>query len=146
MLNFLLPKAIWRHVESSIWRHLEPSISTMVLKNSRNLQKGHMALNYSRWLTVKLTINDKKLNFKENIQQVCRKVAQKSGFFSRIAKNISYQVRIKVYKSIIATHFDYCVTPEGSHGSQLLQKHHMVLKYFRWLQTELQKKIWMNDI
>ncbi len=53
---------------------------------------------------------DNKVNLKENIQLVCKKVARKIGLFSRISRNLTYKARVSVYKSIIAPHFDYCAS------------------------------------
>lgn len=51
---------------------------------------------------------DHKLTMNENIQFVCKKLAKKIGFFSRIARNLTFSARLNVYKSIISPHFDYC--------------------------------------
>lgn len=51
---------------------------------------------------------DDRLNFKENNSYICKKVAKKIGFFARVARNLTTSAKINLYKSIIATHFDYC--------------------------------------
>lgn len=53
---------------------------------------------------------DHKLDFKENVDYVCKKVAKKVGVLSRLANNITMGARISIYKAIIAPHFDYCST------------------------------------
>lgn len=55
-------------------------------------------------------IIDNKVNLKENIQLVCKKVARKIGLFSRISKNLTYKARVMVYTATIAPHFDYCAS------------------------------------
>lgn len=37
-------------------------------------------------------------------------MAKKIGFFGRIAKNLTFAARLNVYKSIIASHFDFCAS------------------------------------
>lgn len=53
-------------------------------------------------------IIDEKLNFKANIDYVCKKVAKKVGVLVRLARNFTIGARISIYKSVIAPHFDYC--------------------------------------
>lgn len=53
---------------------------------------------------------DDKLDFKENVDYVCKKVAKKVGVLSRLTNNITMGARITIYKTIIAPHFDYCST------------------------------------
>ena len=53
-------------------------------------------------------IIDHKLNFKENVDYVCKKAAKKVGILSRLAKNLTFGARVSIYKSVIAPHFDYC--------------------------------------
>lgn len=51
---------------------------------------------------------DYKLNFKANVDYICKKVAKKVGVLSRLARYITFGARMSIYKSIIAPHFDYC--------------------------------------
>ena len=53
---------------------------------------------------------DNRLTFKANVDYVCKKVSKKVGVLSRLAKFITLDARINIYKSIIAPHFDYCAT------------------------------------
>lgn len=41
-------------------------------------------------------------------EYMCRKISKKIGFFARISNKLSIGNRVKVYKSIIAPHFEYC--------------------------------------
>lgn len=45
---------------------------------------------------------------KSHSEYICRKIAKKIGFFARISNKLSIEHRIKVYKAIIAPHFEYC--------------------------------------
>ena len=51
---------------------------------------------------------DYNLDFKQNVDYVCKKVAKKVGVLSRLASNLTMGARISIYKAIIAPHFDYC--------------------------------------
>lgn len=51
---------------------------------------------------------DNKLDLKENVEYVCKKVANKVGVLSRLANNLTMGARITTYKKIIAPHFDCC--------------------------------------
>lgn len=65
---------------------------------------------------------DHKLTMNENIQFVCKKLAKKIGFFSRIARNLTFAARLNVYKTIILPHFDYCSSLLMSTNQQYLTK------------------------
>ena len=51
---------------------------------------------------------DCKLNFKENFEHVCKKIARKVGVLSRLSKDLTFGARCSIYQSVIAPHFDYC--------------------------------------
>lgn len=53
---------------------------------------------------------DEKLSFKANVDYVCKKVAKKVGLLTRLARNLTINARISIYKSVIAPHFDYCAS------------------------------------
>lgn len=53
---------------------------------------------------------DNKLNFKDNTDFICKKVAKKIGFLSRIQNKLNFSHKVLIYKSIIAPHFDFCAT------------------------------------
>lgn len=50
---------------------------------------------------------DSKINFKENAENLCKKVAKKIGVLSKISRNLT-EARNNFYKSVIAPHFDDC--------------------------------------
>lgn len=62
-------------------------------------------VNHIKYLGVMI---DHKIDFKENVDYVCKKVAKKVGVLSRLASNLTIAARISIYKAIIAPHFDYC--------------------------------------
>lgn len=51
---------------------------------------------------------DSNLKMKSHNEYIGKKIAKKIGFFARISKHLSIEHRIKVYKAIIAPHFEYC--------------------------------------
>lgn len=51
---------------------------------------------------------DSKLNFKQNINFIIKKVSKKIYFLNRIKRKIPLNQRILLYKSIVAPHFDFC--------------------------------------
>lgn len=51
---------------------------------------------------------DSKLNFKEHVDNLCKKVAKKVGVLARTRRNLNYLSSVNIYKTIIAPHFDYC--------------------------------------
>lgn len=53
-------------------------------------------------------IIDCNLKMKSHHEYMCKKIAKKIGFFARISSKLSIENRIKVYKTIIAPHFEYC--------------------------------------
>lgn len=53
---------------------------------------------------------DNKLNFKDNSDFICKKVAKKIGFLSRIQNKLNFSHKVLIYKSIISPHFDFCAT------------------------------------
>jgi hypothetical protein len=53
---------------------------------------------------------DNKMNFKNNADYVCKKVAKKIGYMARLGNKLNYSSKVLVYNSIIAPHFDYCST------------------------------------
>lgn len=55
-------------------------------------------------------IIDNRLNFRNNVNFIIKKVAKKISFLGRISNKLSIQACILVYKTIIAPHFDYCAS------------------------------------
>lgn len=55
-------------------------------------------------------IIDDKLNFHEHVEYLCKKIAKKIGFLSRISNKLNYMDKITVYQTIIAPHFEYCAS------------------------------------
>lgn len=53
-------------------------------------------------------IFDDKLNFKNNLNYICKKLARKVNFLIRIRKNITKTNAIRIYNVTIKPHFDYC--------------------------------------
>lgn len=51
---------------------------------------------------------DSNLDFKDNVDYVCKKTAKKVGVLARLANILTVNARTSIYKSIIAPHFDYC--------------------------------------
>lgn len=48
------------------------------------------------------------LKMKPHIDYICKELAKKIGFLARISRKLPIQHRIRLYKSIIAPHFEYC--------------------------------------
>lgn len=65
---------------------------------------------------------DNKLNFKANIDNLCKKVAKKVGVLARTRKNLDYLSSVNIYKTIIAPHFDYCATILFMSGKEELDR------------------------
>lgn len=55
-------------------------------------------------------IIDDKLNFKSNIDYICKKVAKKLSFFKNIRNKVSTKCAINIYNTIIKQNFEYCST------------------------------------
>lgn len=53
---------------------------------------------------------DYNLKLKSHVDFVSKKAAKKIGFLARISKNLNFEDKITIYKTIIAPHFDYCAT------------------------------------
>lgn len=51
---------------------------------------------------------DNKLDFKCHVQYICKKIAKKIYFFSKIRPRISLNTAIKIYNTMIKPHFEYC--------------------------------------
>ena len=51
---------------------------------------------------------DRKLNFKEHIQHMCRNAAWQINTLKRLSKFLNSECRLNVYKSFINAHFNYC--------------------------------------
>ncbi|KAJ8969745.1 hypothetical protein NQ317_009579 [Molorchus minor] len=73
----------------------------------KSMDKGHItiAVNNIKYLGVYL---DENLNFKKHVIYVMGKVSKKVGFLSRIAKPLSMHIKILLYNTIIAPHFEFC--------------------------------------
>lgn len=53
-------------------------------------------------------IIDNRLNFKANLDYICKKISKKLNFFYKIRNNISIKCAIKLFNTIIKPHFEYC--------------------------------------
>ena len=53
---------------------------------------------------------DENLNFKRHLQYVNKKVARKIYYCMRMNRNLSIDCKLRLYKAVIAPHFDYCAT------------------------------------
>ena len=53
-------------------------------------------------------IIDNRLNFKDNFDYVCKKIARKVYFLGSIRKNISFKTSIHVFNVVIKPYFEYC--------------------------------------
>lgn len=51
---------------------------------------------------------DKKLNFTENVNYLCKKVGKKVNVLSRLRNQLNCQQKIMLYKTLIQPHFTYC--------------------------------------
>lgn len=84
-----------------------------VIINNRQKEKIKISMQDMEIEQVKTTkylgiIIDEKLDFKENFDYVCKKMAKKVGFMGRISKKLDLETKITIYKTIIAPHLDYC--------------------------------------
>lgn len=52
-------------------------------------------------------IIDKKINLKEHIDYICKKIGKKIGFFKRIRNRVSILTAINIYNTIIKPHFEF---------------------------------------
>lgn len=50
----------------------------------------------------------KNLKTSAHVEYICKKIAKKIGFLARISKNLNFEDKITIYKTIIAPHFEYC--------------------------------------
>ena len=51
---------------------------------------------------------DNKLKFEGQIRKICRKVSQQVAVLSLLKKILPLELRIDIYRSFIAPHFNYC--------------------------------------
>ena len=51
---------------------------------------------------------DNKLKFEGQIRKICRKVSQQVAVLKRLKKILPFELRIDIYRSFIAPHFNYC--------------------------------------
>ena len=69
----------------------------------------------SRWQTQKKLnyseLNyyiDKKLQFRQHISNLCKKVSRQLGVLNRLKKLIPQDAKIKLYNSFLLSHLQYC--------------------------------------
>ena len=55
-------------------------------------------------------IIDNKLDFKEHVDYLEKKVRKKIGYLSRISKHLSLYTRLIIYQTIVLPHFTFCTT------------------------------------
>lgn len=100
-------------------------------------------------------IIDQKLNFKEHIDFMCKKIGKKIGFLKRIRNKISMLTAINIYNTIIKPHFEFgstilytCCTKTQIERLQKLQNKAMrsLLKCNRYtsIQFMLESLKWLN--
>ena len=51
---------------------------------------------------------DNKFKFEGQIRKICRKVSQQIAFLNRLKKIFPFEVRLDIYRALIAPHFNYC--------------------------------------
>ena len=51
---------------------------------------------------------DNKLKFEGQIRKICRKVSQQVAVLNRLKKILPFELRIDIYRTFIAPHFNYC--------------------------------------
>ena len=51
---------------------------------------------------------DNKLTFEGQIRKIYRKVSQQVAVLNRLKKILPFELRIDIYRSFIAPHFNYC--------------------------------------
>lgn len=100
-------------------------------------------------------IIDKKLNFNEHIEYICKKIGKKIGFFKRIRNKLNVLTAINIYNTIIKPHFEYgstilytCCTETHLERLQKLQNKAMrsILKLNRYasINTMLNTLKWLS--
>lgn len=76
--------------------------------NKIKLENKEIKLSHSvKYLGV---IIDKNLNFKDNINYVCKKVSKKLGVLNRCSNYLSSSTKCKIYNAIVLPHFIYANT------------------------------------
>lgn len=65
---------------------------------------------------------DNKLNFKAHINYICKKLAKKNFFFSKIRQRLSLASAIRIYNVLIKPHFEYCSTILYTCTNELLNR------------------------
>ena len=74
---------------------------------------------------------DNKLKFEGQIRKIYRKVSQQVAVLNRLKKILPFELRIDIYRSFIAPHFNYCSESwhhcgkRGSGKPQVAQTHVM---------------------
>ena len=51
---------------------------------------------------------DNKLKFEGQIRKICRKVSQQIAVLNRLKKILPFELRLDIYRALIAPHFNYC--------------------------------------
>lgn len=116
--------------------------------NGKNIEK----VSHMKYLGF---IIDSKMNFKEHVDYICKKIGKKIGFFKRIRNNISNMTAINIYNTIIQPHFEFgstviytCCTESQIERLQKLQNKAMraILKCNRYtpIQLMLDALKWLN--
>lgn len=83
-------------------------------------------------------IIDKTLNFKSNLDYVCKKIARKVYFFKKIRNNIPFSCAMNIYNTIIKPHFEYC-------SSILYLNNNEMMKRLQILQNKAMRSILKVD-
>jgi hypothetical protein len=77
---------------------------------------------------------DNKLNFKEHLAMIVKKIAKKIGFLGRISRKLTTRKKIMIYKSIIQPHIDYCSSVIFmAHEGEIRSLKRQEETQFRWM-------------
>jgi hypothetical protein len=82
-------------------RRRNPSNSTTLSIDSEQIEE----VKNLKYLGVQI---DNKLDFKEHLNLVVKKIAKKTNFLGRISRKLTSVTKVMIYKSIILPHLDYC--------------------------------------
>jgi hypothetical protein len=84
-------------------RRIEAPNTTSLLINGSPIER----VQCMKYLGVKI---DEKLNFKEHLTMITKKMSSKAGFLGRISKKLTKKTKLMIYNSVIQPHIDFCST------------------------------------
>ena len=76
-------------------------------------------VDYAKFLGILI---DDNLNFKHHVNEICTKLSQVIGVLNRLSDTVPMDCKMLIYRSLICSKIDYCITVYGSSNLGNIQK------------------------